>query len=95
VLGEQRQTLDALEDREGCDAACAADRPGRPQAKLAGREASLDPFADVEAAEDIFVRVQFDGRAADRAEKPSVDLPCVAIEERPADGLGLVRADIA
>ena len=46
VLAEDRQSLDAGEDRERCDGANRAKRPSGPKPELPGREARLDAFAD-------------------------------------------------
>jgi hypothetical protein len=61
---------------------------------LSGRETSFDALADLEAAEDLFIRVQFDRAAADGSEEFATDLARLAVDKRAAYGARLIGPDV-
>jgi hypothetical protein len=95
VLGEQGQAFDPTQNRDGRDGACTADRPTWSQSKLASRQRGLGALADMQAAEYVLIRIEFDRGAAGRAEEFAIELAPFRVEKGSADRLRLVGFDVA
>ena len=95
VLPQERQALDAAEDRDGCDGGRGAERPARPKPQLSSGHARLDALAGVQPLEHLVERIEHDRRTGDRTEELAPKLFPFAVEEGSGNRLRLSRKYVA
>jgi hypothetical protein len=99
-LAEKMQAADTGQHGEACEAACAEKSPNGSQPHLAPSEAGLSSLTNSKALRHVFVRVEFDGTARDRAKRqpegfsPALNRGAIMREGGALYCLRLIRVDI-